>query len=235
MTVINRPALEVSRRGLLASVGGMSFCIALGANGSGFVSAVGATPTAAHALSAWVRIASDGAITIYSPGAEMGQGSMTSLPLILAEEMDADWPKVTIEFAPADAETYGYSGSSGGRSMAIVGSRAVRSYYKQLRLAGAQVRKVLLMNAAETWGVDPATLRTEPSTVVDPASGRRLSYGEIAASGTVPAELPPVDESELKPRSAFRLIGRSMPRADIPAKVTGTALYAIDVQLPGMA
>ncbi len=234
MTVIDRTSLEVSRRGLLASMGGLSFCIALSANGSGLVSAARATP-GARALSAWVRLAPDGAITIYSPGAEMGQGSMTSLPLIIAEEMDADWSRVAIEFAPADAATYGYGDSDGDRSMAIVGSRAVRNYYKQLRLAGAQVRKVLLMNAAETWGVDPATLRTEPSAVVDPASGRRLSYGEIAASGTVPAELPSVDESELKSRSAFRLIGHSMPRADIPAKVNGTALYAIDVQLPDMA
>jgi isoquinoline 1-oxidoreductase beta subunit len=91
------------------------------------------------------------------------------------------------------------------------------------------------MNAAETWGVDAATLRTEPSIVIDPASDRRLTYGEIAAAGTVPAELPSVDESELNPRSAFRLIGHSMPRADIPAKVDGTARYAMDVQLPGMA
>lgn len=234
MTIVNRFALDVSRRGLLAGMGGLSFCIALGGNGSGLVSAARATP-GARALSAWVRIAPDGTIAIYSPGAEMGQGSMTSLPLILAEEMDADWSKVTIEFAPSDAATYGYGGSDGGRSMAIVGSRAVRSYYAQLRLAGAQVRKVLLMNAAETWGVDPATLRTEPSMVIDPASGRRLSYGEIASSGTAPAELPSVDESELKPKSAFRLIGHSVPRADIPAKVDGTALYAIDVQLPGMA
>jgi isoquinoline 1-oxidoreductase beta subunit len=233
MTVINRPVLEVSRRGMLAGMGGLSFCIALGANGGGLVSGAGATP-GARALSAWVRIAPDGAITIYSPGAEMGQGSMTSLPLILAEEMDADWAKVAIEFAPSDAETYGYGGSDGGRSMAIVGSRAVRNYYTQLRLAGAQVRKVLLMNAAKIWGVDAATLRTEPSLVIDPASGRRFSYGEIAAAGAVPADLPAVDESELKPRSAFRLIGRSVPRADIPAKVNGTALYAIDVQLPGM-
>jgi isoquinoline 1-oxidoreductase beta subunit len=234
MTIINRPALEVSRRGLLASIGGPSFGIALGAGGSGLVSAARSAP-GARALSAWVRIAPDGAITIYSPGAEMGQGSMTSLPLIIAEEMDADWSKVAIEFAPADAATYGYGDSDGDRSMAIVGSRAVRNYYKQLRLAGAQVRKVLLMNAADTWGVDPATLRTEPSAVIDPASGRRLGYGEIAASGTVPAELPSVDESELKPRGAFRLIGHSLPRVDIPAKVNGTALYAIDVQLPGMA
>jgi len=229
MTTTTRSAFDVSRRGLLAGMGGLSFCIALGANG-GLLSAAMAS---ARQLSAWVRIAPDGTVTIYSPGAEMGQGSMTSLPLILAEEMDADWSKVAIEFAPSDAAIYGY-GEGASRSMAIVGSRAVRSYYKQLRLAGAQVRKVLLMNAAERWSVDPASLRTEPGVVVDPASGRRLGYGEIAAFGTVPNEMPAVAESELKTRSAFRLIGRSVPRADIPAKVNGTARYAIDVQLPDM-
>src|SRR5919108_1731404 len=107
MTVINRPAFKVPRRGLLAGMGGLSFCIALGANGSGLVYAARATPSA-RTLSAWVRIAPDGAITILSPGAEMGQGSMTSLPLIIAEEMDADWSKLVIEFAPADSAIYGY-------------------------------------------------------------------------------------------------------------------------------
>jgi isoquinoline 1-oxidoreductase beta subunit len=107
-------------------------------------------------------------------------------------------------------------------------------YWNDLRTAGAQVRKVLLANAAEKWGVDPATLKTEPSVVVDPASGRRLSYGEIAAFGKVPETLPSVDKSELKKNSQFRLIGKSVPRRDLPFKVNGTAQYAIDVHLPGM-
>jgi isoquinoline 1-oxidoreductase beta subunit len=222
----------VSRRGLLAGAGGLSFCVALGIDGRAMVSLAEATPAAA-ALSAWVTIRPDGGITIFSPGAEMGQGSLTSLAAIIAEELDADWSQVTVEFTPSDASIYGYE-SRGSRSMAIVGSRAVRSYFDQLRLAGAQVRKVLLINAADQWGVDPASLRTEPSAVVDPASGRRLTYGEIAAFATVPAELPAVDPSELKDRSAFRIIGTSMPRVDIPAKVDGSARFAIDVHLPGM-
>ena len=118
--------------------------------------------------------------------------------------------------------------------MTVTGSRAVMMYWNDLRTAGAQVRKVLLANAAEKWGVDPASLKTEPSVVVDPASGRRLSYGEIAAFGKVPATLPSVDKSELKKKSQFRLIGKSVPRRDLPLKVNGTAQYAIDVQLPGM-
>ena len=119
--------------------------------------------------------------------------------------------------------------------MAISGSRAVMMYYTDLRLVGAQVRKILMLNAAEKWGVDPASLRTEPGVVVDPANGSRLTYGEIAAFGRIPATPPAVDKTELKPKSEFRLIGKSVPRRDIPLKVNGSAQYPIDVRLPGMA
>jgi isoquinoline 1-oxidoreductase subunit beta len=231
MDTISKSGFNVSRRRFLQGAGGLSFCIAIGTDGIRLVSE--AQASTARALNAWVRIAPDGLVTILSPGAEMGQGSMTSLPLIVAEEMDADWSKVVIEWAPADAGVYGYS-MNNNRMMAIVGSRAVMLYFNQLRVAGAQVRKVLIANAAEKWGADAATLRTEPGYVVDPDSGRRMSYGEIAASGTVPAQLPAVDKSELKDKSQFRLIGKSVPRRDIPAKVNGTAQYAMDVRLPGM-
>jgi len=186
----------------------------------------------AKTLSAWVRIAPDGTVTIYSAGAEMGQGSMTSLPLILADEMDADWSKVKIEWAPADPAMYGYTFNN-ARAMAIVGSRAVMLYYNDLRVAGAQVRKVLLANAAEHWKTDVKGLRTEPGFVVD-GSGRRLSYGEIASFAKVPSPLPAVEKDELKEKSQFRYIGKSMPRRDTPLKVNGSAKYAIDVDLPGM-
>ena len=138
-------------------------------------------------------------ITIVSPGAEMGQGSLTNLPMIVAEEMDADWSKVAIEMAPADAKIYGYMMNNNERMMAIVGSRATMLYYADLRTAGAQVRKVMLQNAAERWGVDAATLRTEPSVVINPAIGPRLSYGEIAAFGKVPSPLPPLTRRSSRP------------------------------------
>jgi len=232
MTMIEKGP-EISRRGVLAGLSGMSFCLALGVDGVRLVSEAAANTMANAQVTPWVRIAPDGTITMFSAGAEMGQGSMTSLPLIIAEEMDADWSKVKIEFAPADADIYGYTFQN-QRMMAIVGSRAVQLYYANLRTAGAQVRKVLLANAAEKWGVDAATLKTEPSTVINPANGARLSYGEIAAFGKIPATLPTVDAKELKARKDFRLIGRTMPRRDTPLKVNGTAQYAIDVKLPGM-
>jgi isoquinoline 1-oxidoreductase subunit beta len=230
MTMIDT---NISRRGVLAGLGGMSFWLALGVGGLSLVPEAQANTLANAQVTPWVRIAPDGTVTIYSAGAEMGQGSMTSLPLILAEEMDADWSKVKIEFAPADADIYGYTFQN-QKMMAIVGSRAVQLYYANLRTAGAQVRKVLLANAAEKWGVDAASLKTEPGAVVNPANGQRLSYGEIAAFGKIPATLPTVDPKELKARKDFRLIGKTLPRRDTPLKVNGSAVYAIDVRLPGM-
>jgi isoquinoline 1-oxidoreductase beta subunit len=218
--------MEMSRREFLKLSGGLTFSFALP-----FVAEAGAS--SALKPNAWVSIAPDGTVTILSSGAEMGQGSMTSLPLILAEEMDADWSKVKLEFAPADPQLYGYA-MGNSKAMAIVGSRAVMLYYNDLRIAGAQVRKVLLANAAGKWGVSANTLKTDNGTVVGP-SGQKLTYGEIAAFGKVPSPLPAVDKSELKDKSAFRYIGKPMPRRDTPLKVNGKAQYAIDVQLPGMA
>src|SRR5436190_8830929 len=224
-----------SRRSVLAGLGGMAFCIAVGNDGVRLMSQAQANAVANAPINPWVRIAPDGKITILTAGAEMGQGSMTSLPLIVAEEMDADWGKVAIEWTPADAKVYGYKDPFGTEQlMWIVGSRAVQLYFNQLRMAGAQVRKVLIATAAQKWGVDAATLKTEPSVVINPANGQRLSYGEIAAFGTIPATLPAVDTKELKDRKQFRLIGKSVPRRDTPFKVNGSAQYAIDVKLPGM-
>ena len=232
MTMIDT---NLSRRGVLAGLGGLTFCIAVGNDGVRLMSQAQANALANSNVTPWVRIAPDGKITILTAGAEMGQGSMTSLPLIVAEEMDADWSKVALEWAPADPSVYGYKNPLGNdQLMWIVGSRAVMLYFTQLRTAGAQVRKVLIANAAQKWGVDAATLKTEPSAVINPANGARLSYGEIAAFGTIPATLPAVDPKELKPRADFRLIGKTVPRRDTPSKVNGTAQYAIDVKLPGM-
>jgi isoquinoline 1-oxidoreductase subunit beta len=217
--------MNVSRREFLKASGSLSFAFS-------FPIVSEANTQAAKPLNAWVRIAPDGTVTILSTGAEMGQGSMTSLPLILAEEMDADWSRVKIEWAPADPATYGYTFQN-AKAMAIVGSRAVMLYYNDLRTAGAQVRKVLLANAAEHWKVPVSSLKTENGVVVD-GSGRKLSYGEIAKFAKVPSPLPTVDRSELKDKSQFRFIGKEMPRRDTPLKVNGSAQYAIDVSLPGM-
>jgi isoquinoline 1-oxidoreductase beta subunit len=218
--------MRLSRRDFLKAGGSLSFAFSFP-----FVSEANAQ--AAKPLNAWVRIAPDGTVTILSTGAEMGQGSMTSLPLILADELDADWSKVKIEWAPADPTIYGYTFQN-AKAMAIVGSRAVMLYYNDLRMAGAQVRKVLLANAAERWSLPVTSLKTEPGWVVDPASGRKMSYGEIASFAKLPSPLPAVEKAELKDKSQFRFIGKDVPRRDTPLKVNGSAQYAMDVNLPGM-
>ncbi|MCH8059010.1 MAG: xanthine dehydrogenase family protein molybdopterin-binding subunit [Proteobacteria bacterium] len=223
---------QISRRHFLGGAAGLTFVISIGPKGTWLV-ADAAAKAPEYAIGAWVRITPDNQLTIITPAAEMGQGSMTGVPIALAEELDADWSTVTLEMAPADPATFGYN-RRGGKVMRITGSRAIRSYFEQMRLAGAQVRKVLLQAAAEEWGVDASTLVTEPNTVVDRLNKRKLSYGEIASFATVPAAMPTVSTDELKKVSEFRLIGNPVPRADIPAKVDGSAKFSIDVQLPGM-
>jgi len=224
---------RLSRRAFLAGTAGLTFALAYGARGFTLVSAARARATA-RPVGVWVRVAPDDTVTIVTPAAEMGQGSMTGVPVILAEELDADWSKVVLEMAPAEPEVYGYYTRGGGRSMGIYGSRAVMYYYDQMRLAGAQVRKVLVQAAAAKWGVDTAALATEPGVVVHAASGRRLTYGQIAAFTEMPAVLPAVSKADLKPRDRFRLIGKAVPRHDVPPKVDGSAQFSMDVRLPGM-
>ena len=233
MTNVKTDGVKITRRQFLGTAAWLTFAVAFAPRGLRLMSEAEAK-AADYPIGAWVRISSDNMITILTPGAEMGQGSMTGVPVALAEELDADWDRVRLEWAPADPATYGYSRGMGSYSMAIVGSRAVMMYYKDMRRAGAQVRKVLLEAAAKKWGVDPAELNTEPSVVVHAGSGRRMSYGEVAAFARAPATMPEIKESELKKKSDFRLIGKAVARRDIPHKVNGTAKFSMDVELPGM-
>ncbi|HET7850052.1 MAG TPA: molybdopterin cofactor-binding domain-containing protein [Pseudolabrys sp.] len=221
---------ELSRRSFMVGAAGLSFAFAFG--GRAAEAAMPAGATAGKALSPWASIEPDGTIFIMSPATEMGQGSMTSLPLIVAEEMDADWSKVRVVPAPVIEKIYGNPGFGG--LMYTAGSNAVRSYYKELRTFGAQVRHVLLDNAAKHWNVAVAELTTEPSVVVHAGSGRKLSYGEIAAFAEVPAKAPEIGPEQLKRKKDFRLIGKDVLRVELPNKVNGTAQYSIDVQVPGM-
>src|SRR3982074_1848248 len=204
---------EVTRRGLMVGTAGLTFAVASGAIASSlrFAGAKSARGTGV-ALSPWVTISTDDTVAIMSPAAEMGQGSLTSLPLILAEELDADWAKVRVAGAPPNDALYknpafGY--------MYTAGSNAVTAYFKDLRKFGAQVRKVLLANAGSRWEVPVAELTTGPNVVIHEKSGRRLTYGEIAAFAEVPATAPEVAESELKSPEKFRLIGKDVRRIDV--------------------
>src|SRR5205823_13534553 len=134
--------------------------------------------------------------------------------------------------APALDNIYGNPGFGG--MMYTAGSNAVTSYYRPLRTLGAQVRRVLLDNAAGKLGVPVEELTTEPSVVVHAKSGRKLSYGDMAAFAEVPAKAPEIKPEQLKKASDFRLIGKDVMRVELPGKVNGTATYGIDVQVPGM-
>lgn len=188
-----------------------------------------------HPLSAWVQITEDGEITIYNPAAEMGQGSMTSLPVIFAEEMDADWSKVKVEFSPQELDIYGSPGwAPGSKMMFTVGSRTTKSNYQLMRKSGAQARYVLMHSAAAHWNVPVSELTTANSVVSHEGSSKKISYGELVPFLVMPATIPDFTEEQLKARKAFRLIGRDIPRTEIPAKVNGTAQFAIDIRLPEM-
>ena len=228
--VMDKPTAALSRRQVMMGAAGLSFAMALDGRLAG--AATLASERTGRAISPWVSIASDGTITIMSAATEMGQGSMTSLPLIIAEELDADWSKVNIVPAPPIEAIYGNPGFQG--MMYTAGSNAVTSYYTPLRTFGAQVRKVLLDNAARQWRVPVEELATEPSVVVHAKSGRRLTYGDIAAIAEVPERGPEIKPEQLKSPKDFRLITKDVMRVELPGKVNGTARYGIDVQVPNM-
>lgn len=189
----------------------------------GAVRAAGAP--AGPALNAFVRIAPDGIVTIAAKRPEIGQGIKTSLPMLIAEELDVDWAKVRIEQAPVDAKVYGDQ-SAGG-------STSTPDEWEPARQVGAVGRALLIQVAAQRWGVPASGLVTEPGVVVDPAGKRRLAYGELVEAA---AKLTPPDPKTvpLKDPKAYRIVGKPHGQSDNPAIVTGQPLYGVDVRLPGM-
>ncbi len=176
-------------------------------------------------LTAWIRIASDGAVTLIASQSEMGQGITTTLAAALADELDLPLDSVRIEFAPFDPAyrdpvyNWMFTGNSQGTS----------SFYELMRKMGAAARAMLLCAAATRLGVDAQSLTLERGTVRDPSTGRAVGFGEIAAEA---ARVPPPASPQPKKNSAFA--GRRVPRWDIPAKVDGSAGFGIDVKVPGM-
>jgi isoquinoline 1-oxidoreductase subunit beta len=223
---------SISRRGFVAGTAGLTFAFTLGGLGRNF-EAIGAVTPAK--FNAWVSIGADNNITILCPSAEMGQGVLTSLPLILAEELDADWSKVKPDFAPPNPKLYGNYDPLFKGAQITAASVSVRGYFTPLRMAGAQARKVLIDAVAAKWKVPAAELTTDKSMVIHQKSGKRISYGDVVKFATVPADPPKVTEADLKKPSQFKLIGRQdIGRVDVPGKSNGTAQYGIDVQVPGM-
>ncbi len=171
-----------------------------------------------------------------SPVSEFGQGVMTAVPLIIAEEMDLDWAQCKVVQAVVQAG--GNARSLGnplfGGAMITGASRTVQGYWEPMRMAGAQARAVLIANAAAKWRVPTQEVSTVAHACLHAATGRRLSYGEIATFATAPSTIPVVERSQLKQPANFRLIGKDVARVDGFAKVTGQAKFGIDQRLPGM-
>ena len=180
---------------------------------------------AAFIPNVFLRISSDGSIVIYSQIPEMGQGVKTALPMIIAEELDADWSHVQVEQSPINEEVYGRQRAGGSRSIA--------SSWDPLRQAGAVARAMLVAAAAREWGVSPKACLTEKSTVVHPPSGRRLGYGELADRAAA-LPVPDPQSVKLKERRDYRLLGKRISGVDNHKIVTGQPLFGIDQVVPGM-
>jgi isoquinoline 1-oxidoreductase beta subunit len=193
---------------------------------SGEAQAVGAN---GFAPNAFIRIERDGQVVLTMPYVEMGQGTYTSIPMLIAEELEIDLKRVRLEHAPPNAKLYGNPLLAG--EQATGNSNAVRAAWQPLREAGATARSMLVSAAAKRWNVDPASCRAQSGEVLHAPSGRRARYGELAADA---ARLPVPEKVALKRPQDFKLIGTPAKRLDTPAKVNGTAVYGIDVRPPGV-
>ena len=180
------------------------------------------------APNAFLRIDRTGAVTFMLNKAEMGQGVYTSLPVILAEELECRWQDIRVEHAPVDPA---YNHTIYGPIMVTGGSTSVRSEWERLRKAGAAARMMLIGAAAQKWQVKPGECTALNGEVIHSKSGRKVAYKDLveaAATQEIPAEIV------LKKESEFKLIGKVIARLDVPEKVAGTALFGIDITLPGM-
>jgi isoquinoline 1-oxidoreductase beta subunit len=184
--------------------------------------------TGVFAPNQWLRIDRDGLVTIINSVPEMGQGSMTTMPMIVADELDADWDRIRVEQAPANPSLYANPVT---RQQSYGGSRGVRDHLEMLRKAGAAGRQMLREAAAQEWGVPLDEVTTEPGVVIHRATGRRLLYGQLVDKAQT---LPVPQNPPLKTKDQFRYIGKSRPRIDVPEKVNGKAVYGMDIRVPGM-
>ena len=221
---------NVSRRNFLKSSGALTLAVllpeALAQSGPGKTAM--ASSTAAFEPNAFLRITPDSMVTVIVKHLEMGQGTYTGLPTLVAEELDADWSQIRAEGAPADAARY--NNLFWGAAQGTGGSTALANSYEQMRKAGAAARAMLVAAAAKRWSV-PEVEVTVSRGIVAHKSGRKAKFGELAADA---AKLPVPRDVTLKDPKRFTYIGQSAPRTDARAKSTGTAMFTQDVRLPGM-
>src|SRR5712692_6501639 len=182
-----------------------------------------------YEITDWIVIAGSGEVTLGLSQPEVGQGSYTALPQILADELDADWERVKVRFVTGRA-AYKIAFRQEAPAQKEGASMSTTALYERLRTAGAAAREVLVRAAAQTWKIDISQCRTENGYVID-TRGEKLSYGQLASAA---AKLPLSAAPPLKDRSRFHLIGNPVARLDTPAKCNGSAIYGIDVVVPGM-
>lgn len=217
----------------IATMGRRSFLKLAGFAGGGLVLAFQLDSREARAadggetttLNAFVRIAPDNTITLYSKGPEIGQGIKTAFGLIIAEELDADWKTVKVEQAPINPKVYGYQGAGG--------STSIPRGWDQLRQAGATARAMLICAAAKQWNVPESECSAAASVVTHTPSGRKLSYGALAKAAST-QQVPEPNKVQLKARGEYKLLGKRYTGVDNLKVVTGQPLFGIDVQMPGM-
>jgi isoquinoline 1-oxidoreductase beta subunit len=220
---------HLTRRGFLqagaAAGGGLMLSLSLPV-GNGNAEAPDAD---GFAPNAFIRITGNGQIVLTTPYVEMGQGTYTSIPMLIAEELEVDLKQVRLEHAPPDEKLYGNPLLGG--IQATGNSNAIRASWQPLREAGAIARTMLVSAAAKRWNVDPASCRAQRGEVLHPPTGRSVKYGDLAADA---ARLAVPESVALKRPQDFKLIGTPAKRLDAPAKVNGTAVYGIDVRPPGV-
>ena len=224
-------SLTTSRRNFLKTTAVTSLAT------SGFMFGIALPSTQAiaaglvHTPNAWVHIADDNTITLLSARSEMGQGVYTSMPMLIAEELNVDLKTIKVAIAPPNAKLYG-NPLLGGPQL-TGGSTSVRDGWEKLRIAGAQVREMLISAAATKWNVDRSTLRAEKGMVLwgTGAGGKKATYGSLAEAAS---KLPVPEKVALKDPKDFTIVGKRTKRLDTPAKTNGTAVFGIDVKMPGM-
>ena len=222
---------HVSRRQFLTAGAAAGGGLLLGWHQDAWARAVAAAAKVAppvFAPNAFIRIGTDGRVTLIMSQVEMGQGTYTSMPMLLAEELEVGLDQVRLEHAPPDDKLYANPLFGDQETGA---SASVRAFYEPLRRAGAAARTMLVAAAAATWNVDPSSCQAQKGVVTHSPTGRALTYGALAGKA---AKLPVPKQVALKDPKDFKLIGTPAKRLDTPAKVNGTAQYGIDVRLPGM-
>jgi isoquinoline 1-oxidoreductase subunit beta len=218
--------LTTNRRGFLQTSAVASGGLMLGVNLGGMSEALAAGTV--HTPNAWVHIADDNTITLLSARSEMGQGVYTSMPMLIAEELNVDIKQIKVAIAPPNGKVYG-NALLGGPQL-TGGSTSVRDGWDKLRVAGAQVRMMLVSAAALKWNIPESELRAENGRVLGP-KGKKATYGQLAAAA---ARLPVPQTPVMKDPKDFRIVGKPTKRLDTPAKTNGTAEFGIDVKVPGM-